>query len=509
MLLYIEFEAKFEIMETPKKIIRLIPSEVLLCVKKLEEQKFQAFLVGGCVRDIHCDATPNDWDITTDALPEQIQKVFADQHNFYENNFGTVTIHFDKPSQENAQNIEITTFRQDFGYADFRHPSKVIFSKDVKEDLARRDFTINAMALRIIWKAKKPVDYTLIDPFDGQTDFQNGIIRAVGTPNIRFTEDALRMIRAIRFAVMLNFAVETETFNAIKKNSALIKNIANERIGEEFRKIILSNYADEGIKLLQESGLLRYIVPELELGVGVSQNKHHIYTIFQHAVMALHFAVEYNYSLDVRLAALLHDIAKPQTKKGNYPDATFYNHDIVGAKIAGQILERLKFPRKTVDKVITLVKNHMFFYDPASVGPAAVRKVLRKVGPENVEELIQLRICDRKGSGVPKAVPYRLRHFMYMVENVSKDPISPKMLAANGNDLQKFLNLAPGPRIGILLDNLLALVIEDPSLNDKDTLVLKAKELNTMTDAQLEKGRETLKVMKEKEEEDLKRSFKI
>ncbi len=274
--------------------------------------------------------------------------------------------------------------------------------------------------------------------------------------------------------------------------------IAKERIRDEFKKMIMSQNPDQAIELLKESNLLRHIIPELEKGIGVSQNRHHIYTIYQHSILSLKFAAQKKFSLVVRLAALFHDIAKPQTKRGQGEESTFYNHDIVGAKFAFNILTRLKFPKKTVQEVVNLIRNHMFVYNVDEVSEAGVRRLLRRVGPENIKELLNLRVSDRLGSGVPKAIPYKLRHLEYLIEKVSKDPISAKMLKINGNDLIKELKVKPGPKLGLIIEALLAEALEDPGINNKKKLLKRAEILSKMSDKEL-KGKN--KIIQEKKEE--------
>ena len=516
-----------------------IPKEIISIVESLKKANFQAFLVGGCVRDFLRGVKPKDWDIATDARPDQIQKIFPE--SFYKNKFLTVTVQIPKLKTENEQKleikeVEITTFRTEEKYTDKRHPDKVKPAKTIEEDLSRRDFTVNAMALKLP-DPGQPVtieNLEIIDPFNGKKDLRTKTIRAVGEPQKRFSEDALRLLRAIRFAVSLEvhslenllkkfspnhefpintgkylWKIEAKTLKAIKENAHLINFISKERIRDELIKILESSLAYEGFVLLHQTGLLKYIIPELEKGVGISQNRHHIYTIFQHCLLSLKYAALYNYNLNVRLAALFHDIAKPQTKKGEGPDATFYNHDILGAKFAARILSRLRFPKKTIEKVATLIRYHMFFYDPKTVTESSVRRLLRKVGPENIKELIQLRICDRKGSGVPKARPYRLRHFEYMVSKVSRDPISVKMLKVNGNDVMRILNIKPGPKVGLVLNALLWEVLEEPERNKKEYLEKRIKELGQMPDESL---REIGKKVEEKKMEielEEKRSFRV
>ena len=468
-----------------------LPKEVKNILNKLDKSGFESYAVGGCIRDILLEKKPKDWDATTSAKPEQIQKIFPE--SFYKNKFGTVTVKT-KNNKKELKETEITTFRTEQKYTDKRHPDKICFTDNLKKDLSRRDFTINALAID---KNDK-----ITDLFNGKDDIEKRIIRAVGDPKKRFSEDALRMLRAIRLAIELNFEIEEKTFKAIKDNSGLLQMIAKERIRDEFIKMIMSKNPEKAIELLEESNLLEYIIPELKKGIGVSQNKHHIYTIYQHSVLSLQFAAKRNYNLEVRLAALMHDIAKPQAKRGEGENSTFYNHDYLGAKISIKILERLRFPRKIIEKVALLIRNHMFVYNVDEVTEAGVRRLLRRVGKENINDLINLRVADRLGSGVPKAIPYKLRHLEYIIEKVSQDPISAKMLKINGNDLIKLLKIEPGPKLGLLIEALLSEALENPKINTKEKLSKKAIELNKLSDKKLKE--KTKKVKEKKEEVDLK-----
>ncbi len=459
----------------------------------MEKAGFEAYVVGGPVRDFLMNKEPKDWDLTTSAKPEEIQKIFP--NNFYNNTFGTVTITDKEDPEENLRNIEITTYRTEKGYSDGRHPDEVQFTPSLEEDLKRRDFTINAMALR---ETEDKQD--IVDIFNGRNDLAKKTIKTVGGPDERFGEDALRMMRAIRFAVQLDFEIEEKTFESIQKNSENIKKISIERVRDEFIKIILSDDPSRGIELLRKSLLLRYIIPELEEGVGMAQNKHHIYNIYDHLILALKNCP--SEKLEVRLAALFHDIAKPRTKAGKGIDSTFYNHDYVGARIVEKIMRRLKFPEKRVKKTVHLVKNHMFYYNTGEVSEAGVRRLLSRVGKENMKDLMDLRIADRLGSGTPKAKPYKLRHLEYLIEKVSKDPISPKMLKIDGKKIMEILEVKPGPKIGAILKVLLAEIIEDPKKNEIKYLEDRVKELNKLT---LEEIKKSEKIIEEKkEEEDLK-----
>lgn len=485
---------------------RKIPDYVKETMQKLEAAGFEAFLVGGCVRDLLLGKEPKDWDVATSARPEGIQEVFPD--SVYENQFGTVGVKIreqEEPhpnpllmKERGAIVVEVTTYRIESKYSDKRHPDKIRFAKTLEEDLSRRDFTINAMAIQLT-----DGNQEIIDPFDGQKDLKEKNIRAVGEASERFDEDALRMMRAIRFAVELDFEIEKKTFEAIKKNAKNLNHISAERIKDEFQKIILSPMPAKGIDFLHETGLLQYIIPEIEIGIDVTQSHHHYYgpynTVYKHLLASLEKCP--SPKLEVRLAALLHDIGKPETKRGEGENATFYNHEYAGAKIAEKVLSRLRFSKKVIDKTVLLVRNHMFYYNVDEVGESGVRRVVRKVGLENINDLIDVRIADRLGSGVPKAVPYKLRHFKFMVEKVSHDAISVKQLRINGNDLMKELKIQPGPKIGAILDVLLSEVIENPELNEKKKLLFIAEELQTKN---IEEIREMAKkkIAEEKKEEE-------
>lgn len=510
----------------------VIPKEVKSVIKDLQKAGFEAYIVGGCVRDFLLEkAAPagaslaslvRDWDVTTNAKPEEIQKVFP--NSFYENNFLTVTARTGSLNEKLAE-VEITTYRLEAKYSDKRHPDEVKYAKKLEDDLSRRDFTVNAMALdacnakRVTQNVKKEekrytlhdTRYTIIDLFDGQKDLEKKIIRTVGNPEERFNEDALRMLRAVRFATTLDFKIEEKTKEAIKKNSVWLDAVSKERIRDEFVKIIMADKAADGVELLRELGLLKYIIPELLDNYGVSQNKHHIYDCYQHAVKALEYTAKKKFNMYVRLAALLHDIAKPRVKNGEGENSTFYNHEIVGAKMTFQILNNLKFSKKEVEKITKLVRYHLFYYNVDEVKEASVRRLVKNMGAENMEELLQVRQADRIGSGVPKAEPYKLRHLKYLIDKVSQDPISAKMLKINGNDLMSILGIKPGPRIGQTLDILLGYVLDDPQKNNKEFLEKEAQKLSKLDDKKLqtmaEKANEGIENVETKQDEMTKQKY--
>jgi len=470
-----------------------LPKEVLDIVGILQKDGCQAFLVGGCLRDLILERKPKDWDIATDAEPTTVLKLFEtfngrtkkDPATVYENNFGTVGIKTGSDIQE-LKIIEVTTFRIEGKYTDKRHPDEVKFAKTIEEDLARRDFTMNAIALNLLTYNLKLTD-DLIDPFDGLTDIGKKIIRTVEDPERRFEEDALRLMRATRFYADLGFDIEEKTMRAIKDKAGLLEMISEERVRDEIQKMIMTPRAAGGIIMLEDTGLLRYVIPELREGIGCGQNKHHIYTVFDHNVRALNYTAEKNYSFIVRLASLLHDVGKPKTKRGEGENSTFYNHEVVGAKMTVRILDRLKFPKDIVEQVTHLVRHHLFYYNVGEVTEAGVRRFLNRVGPEYIDDLIKVREADRIGSGVPKAFPYKLRHLLFMIEKVKHDPIHPKMLKINGNDLMSILKIEPGPKVGMILYVLLEDVLDDPKRNTEEYLRERAKELGGLSEKELKK----------------------
>ncbi len=475
-----------------------IHPEVRAILKVLEDNGHRAYAVGGCVRDLLMGRPPTDWDVTTDASPERLQELFPD--SFYDNAFGTVTVKT-RSDDPVVWTVQVTPFRTEGVYSDKRHPDTVTFAKTLEEDLSRRDFTINAMALDLAG--------TLTDPYGGRADLDAKLVRAVGEAHERFDEDALRMMRAVRFAAQLGFAIEDKTLQAITEQSAGLAQISAERVRDEFTKIIDAPGAVTGVQLLEDVGLLEYIVPELREGIGVSQNLHHVYSVWEHNLRTLRYTVEQGYSFPVRMAALLHDVAKPRTKRGEGTHATFYAHDAVGARMVRVIMDRLHYPHEISDRVVRLVRYHMFYYNVGEVTASSVRRLLANIGPENVEDLLKVREGDRIGSGTPKAVPYKLRHLKYMIEKVSHDPISVKMLCVNGTDLMTELHLEPGPKFGLILNTLLAEVLDNPALNERDLLLARARELSASSATDLQKALERIERAREEEDRERMKKFYV
>ncbi len=477
-------------MATNAKIKFVIPKQVNWALDKLTESKFEAYLVGGCVRDLLLGKAPKDWDITTNANPEEIQKVFFD--SFYENDFGTVGVKTGSDDPTLAV-IEVTPYRIESKYSDKRHPDQVKFAKKLEDDLSRRDFTVNAIAMSR--------DGAVVDLFRGQSDLENKTIRAVGEPEERFDEDALRIMRAVRLASELDFSIEDKTRDAIEKKVGLLEFISKERIRDEFIKLIESDSPDRGIEEMHELGALKHVLPELEEGIGVTQNKDHVYTVWEHNVRAMMHAVEKKWPLKIRVAALLHDVGKPRTKKGEGPDSTFYGHDVVGGKMTAQILSRLKFPTKFIEDVAKLVRWHLFFSDTEVITISAVRRMVRNVGQDNIWDLMNVRYCDRIGMGRPKERPFRLRKYESMVEEALRSPLSVGQLTVRGEDVMKICDIKPGPKIGYVLHALLEEVLDDPALNTREHQEERIKELCGLSDEQLKELGEQAKKIKESIEE--------
>ena len=486
-----------------------IPVEIVNVIETLEKGGFQAYLVGGCVRDILLGRIPKDWDITTNAKPDQIQSLFP--KTVYENVFGTVAVINEQTEDIGLKNVEVTPYRLESGYSDRRHPDLIKFSEKIEDDLMRRDFTINAIAISLSNGAIKDI----IDLYGGFGDIKDKSIRTVGRAADRFNEDALRMMRAIRLSVELCFMCNNDTIMAIKDHSELIKEVSIERIRDEFVKIIMSPKPKKGIELLHETGLLKNIVPELEYGIGVIQPQAHAYDVWEHLLRSLQHAADKEYNQEVRISALFHDISKPKTKgfsrETNQP--TFYGHELIGSRETRKILERMKFSRETIEKVVKLVRWHMFFADPEQLTLSAVRRMIVNVGRENIWDLMDLRTCDRIGTGRPIENPYRLRKYRSMIEEALRDPISVTMLKIDGKKIMEVCKILPGPKIGMILNALLEEVLEEPKYNTSEYLENRAIELHNLPVDKLRKmaqqGLEKKNELEEKELEDLRRKHNV
>ena len=511
-----------------------IPEYVTRVTETLEKAGFDAFLVGGCVRDLILEREPKDWDITTNAKPEEIIPLF--EKTIYENKFGTVGVCIPKipleistpgvvdvtcvtsgetiDIEESVTHVtneakyyilEVTPYRTESKYTDFRHPDEVSFSKNIEDDLKRRDFTINALAYDIS-------KGHLIDLYKGQEDIKDKVIRAVGNANDRFQEDALRMLRAIRFSTEIDFAISYDTMQAILLNAHLIKNVSLERIRDEFTKTIMSDNGMVGVGLLQKLGLLQYIIPELEEGIGCEQKGAHIYDVWEHLLHALEHAANKGWPLEIRLSALFHDIGKPRTRrydatkdggKGKY---TFFGHEVVGFRMTKMIMERLKYPKAISEKVLGFTRYHMFFSDTDKITLSAVRRVVQNVGRDNIWDLMKVRECNRVGMKKAEA-PHRLRKYHAMIEEVLHDPISVGQLAIDGKYMIEVLHVKPGPRMGWMLSSLLEEVLDDPTKNTQEHLSALVQSLDMLGDNELkalgERGKDKKEELEQKEIEKL------
>jgi tRNA nucleotidyltransferase (CCA-adding enzyme) len=435
-----------------------LPKPVSSIIDDLEKAGHEAYAVGGGVRDTLLGRPPKDWDVATNASPKQIQVVFP--HSVYANRFGTVGV------KRGPWVYEVTTYRVETTYTDARHPDQVKFVKRLEDDLARRDFTVNALAAG---------RQGIVDPFGGQADLKAKLIRAVGTPEERFQEDALRLLRAIRLSVELGFTIEPKTRAAIPKSAKRLALISSERIRDEFIRTLASPDPYGGVKLMLDTGLLKIFLPELLEGENVEQPKHHQgVPVLEHSLLSL----KHTPSQDplVRLAALLHDVGKPQSARGKGENRTFHGHEVIGARMTKQIMRRLKFPNADIQRVVNLVRHHMFLFQFETTDKA-VRRIVRRVGNQNINDLVDLRVGDRLGSGTKIGYTTKLKRFKERVIDVQKDPIDTRMLKINGNDVVQILGNRPGPAVGRIMDALLEEVLDDPKRNTKSFLTKRAREL--------------------------------
>ncbi len=468
-----------------------VPPVLLSLHEKLRSAGFEAYLVGGCVRDLILEREPKDWDITTNATPEKIQGLF--EETFYENEYGTVGV-VTKSEDPRLKVVEITPYRIEGEYSNARHPDEVKFSDNLSDDLKRRDFTINAIAY-------DPAAETLVDEHGGKEDLKGKLVRAVGDAHERFEEDALRMLRAVRLLAELDFAIEAKTAAGIAAQSAQLEKISRERVRDELVRILMSPRPMQALFVAQKLGLLKYIIPELEEGIGCAQNQAHSFDVFEHSLRALQHGADREWPFEVRLAALLHDVGKPRVRvwSDEKKDWTFHGHDVVSGKMTKKILTDLKLPKGTMEKVVLLVRTHMFFSDPDLITLSAVRRTIARVGQGNITDLLNLRVCDRIGTGRPKEHPFRLRKYMSMIDEALRDPVSVSMLKIDGATILG-LGEAAGPRIGWILHALLEEVLDDPKKNTEEHLEKRVGELSKLPDAKLKKLGEAGKDRREEED---------
>lgn len=462
---------KRSILDTPTAISRI-----------LSEKGYECYVVGGVVRDLLIKGfVPEnaDWDLATSATPEEVMRILSSKRFKVIPTgirYGTVTV------VREGKNYQITTYRLDKEYNDFRHPSEVEFTKSIVEDLSRRDFTINAMALNLITGE-------FIDLFGGIEDIRNRVIRTVGDPDQRFEEDALRMLRACRFASKLEFRIEENTLSSIRRKAENITKISPERVRDEIVKMMISAKPSIGIEYMRETGLLKYILPELLECYGVTQNVYHKYDVYYHSLVTCDTLSGFLKDVEdekriyrLKLAGLLHDIAKPVTKQEVFENgvevSTFYNHEVVGAGIAKRILKRLRFSNDDIDFITRLIRNHMFYYTDEWTD-SAVRRFIRNVGFDIMEDLFILREADRIASGKRKPGSTSVQKLKDRILKIIEqdNALSLKDLEVDGYDIMNTLNVPQGPIVGKILNALLQVVIDDPSKNKKEILLEIAKEI--------------------------------
>jgi len=423
----------------------------------------EIYLVGGAVRDMLLGKKIHDWDLATDASPQEVTAIMRRSSGKVIPTgikHGTVTVLY------KDKTAEVTTFRTESDYSDGRRPDKISYAKTIEEDLSRRDFTMNAIAMRL-------PDGGIVDPFLGAKDIKAEIIRCVGDASQRFNEDGLRPLRAVRFASQLGFVIEQKTLDAIPLALNICEKVSQERVRDEFDKILASSLPSQGITLMRETGLLNLFIPELYNCFGVEQKGFHEFDVFGHSLLACDYCASHNFSHELRLSSLFHDIGKPDvraldTQSGVY---TFYRHEEVSANMAKTLLTRLKYPNAVIDKVCHLIKQHMFLYTD-EWSDSAVRRFIARIEVENLEDIYKLRRADIYGfSG--KNPDYR--SIEQLVERVNKvlemgNAFTIKNLAVSGNDLMA-KGIPGGKMIGVILKELLETVLDDPAQNTKEKLL--------------------------------------
>lgn len=437
-----------------------LPQSAQEVIATLKKAGFEAFAVGGSVRDLLMGKPTKGWDFTTNATPEDILNLFPD--SFYDNQFGTVGVKMPDDI------YEITTYRSEEGYKDHRHPDKISWGTSIEEDLARRDFTINAIAFD---------GKTLIDPYNGQIDLENKLIRAVRNPDERFAEDALRCLRAVRFAAAFGFSIEDQTAHAIKKHASLIQQISAERIRDEFFKVLGSPHAADAVLVLKNLGLLHFILPELEVSFATPQKspkRHHIYDVGTHSVMAMKYCP--SDEPIVKLATLIHDLGKVTTFRQDATGLiTFYNHEVVSSRIAKDVAKRLRLSKKDSDTLYILVRWHQFSVDEKQTD-SALRRFIRRVGVEHLSKILALRIGDRLGGGATET-SWRLELYKQRLVEVQKQPFTAQDLKVDGHDIMKIFEIPPGPIVGKVLNALFAEVEAGTLPNEREALLARLREL--------------------------------
>ncbi len=446
-------QTRFPLNTTEALNFRAIPDWVRAAAGSLLGQGYQAYLVGGAVRDLLWGGSPSDWDLTTDARPERVESLFPKTVPTGKA-YGTITV------LAEGGKLEVTTFREDLGYSDGRRPDAIRFGTEIAQDLLRRDFTINALAYDF-------ADGTLVDPCRGYADLQKRVLRAVGDPAVRFREDGLRMFRFYRFLATLELRPDRRTAAAVRAEWG--RPVSPERIRDEFSKLLLGERVRIGLTGLRQSGLLALFLPELE-ATDLEQGRYHRYPLWEHLLVATETVRP---QLELRLAALLHDIAKPATRFENETGVHFYGHDQQGAAMAEAALTRLRYPGRLVETVAKLVRWHMFLVQPQT-GDAAIRRLIAKVGPERVRDLLELRRADIVATGrIDTAAWEYWREMSERILALLEEPAARESfrLALTGHDLISHFGLKPGPLIGRVLDALQEAVWEQPDRNNREALL--------------------------------------
>lgn len=508
---------------TVGKFVELIPQYVINIAEELQTNNFKAYLVGGSIRDILLNKVPKDFDIATDAYPDEITNIFKKSIPTGAK-FGTITV-VGQDEKGERFDVEVTTFRSEADYVGGRWPSKVEFAKSIKDDLSRRDFTVNAIALDLqnFDESNISIQQILVDPFDGITDLRSKVIKAVRDPVERFTEDGLRAVRGCRLVSQLDstitegeFVIEDNTLKGMKATTHITKRVSIERFKDEFEKILYrSPKPSKGLRLLKEVGILELFIPELLEGINVTQPEFHTDDVFDHSLLTCDVAED-----SIKLAALFHDIGKPRTMTQDEKGIHFYGHDMVGAEMTRDILKRLKFPKATIDRAVNLVRWHMFYYPsadwrkenmieqltPGVVSPsseddnllteapiqkvdqkcgehgwsdAAVRRLIKNVGGEDaIDDLMKLRIADATANPKSDFNPIEIEALSERIADVRAKDMALKVsdLDITGKELMKELGIEPGKLIGNILAYLLDVVIEEPIKNKKEELLVLAKE---------------------------------
>jgi tRNA nucleotidyltransferase (CCA-adding enzyme) len=444
-----------------------VPDDVVELCKKLRDAGYEAWLVGGAVRDLLRGAAAKDFDVATSAQPADVTRVFGRKRTIPTGEkHGTVTVLTERDGVK--QHVEVTTYRGEGAYSDGRRPDEVVFVRTLDEDLKRRDFTMNAIAY-------DPFDDKLADPYGGQRDLAARVIRAVGDPLERFSEDGLRAMRAVRFAAQLEFAIDPATERAIPEAIEVFKKVSGERVRDELVKILAARRPSVGLELMRTTGLLAASIPELLEGVGMHQNRFHAHDVWHHTLAAVDAtALHGDPPWLVRFAALLHDVAKPRTaapKEDSPSENTFYRHESVGAAMADEICRRLKLSNSERESIVNLVGNHMFWYTP-EWSDGTVRRFLSRIGVEHVDALFELRAGDVRARGQGEEPGPEIDELRARIADELTKASALKIgdLAVGGADVMEVLGCKPGPIIGEVLRALLERVLDDASLNERDTL---------------------------------------